>query len=74
MNQERLEEERKALQKVQTRQRVQRYRNKQKSVTLDSVTSSVTSVDLMEEQQRRFPDIPLPFGPAYYKALAEQQA
>ena len=26
-----------------------------------------------EEQQRRFPDIPLPFGPAYYKALAEQE-
>lgn len=26
-----------------------------------------------EEQQRRFPDIPLPFGPAYYEALAEQE-
>ena len=60
-------ERKKALQ----RERVQRYRDKQKSVTSEGVTGGVTIMS-WEEQQRRFPNIPLPFGPAYYKALAEK--
>ena len=55
--------------KALQRERTKRYREK-KSVTLtgSNVTQGVT-----EDQIDRFPNIPSPFGPAYYEALGEKR-
>lgn len=72
------------------KERMRRYRNKQRNETPEGVTVSVTKDTVTydhdltarealtlhgqrtQDQIDRFPMIPLPFGDAYYKALAEQ--
>ena len=44
----------------------------QEGITEGGITQGITRMS-WEEQQRRFPNIPLPFGDAYYKALEEQE-
>ena len=61
----------KGKQKEAARLRKQRQRDKE-GVTSQGVTlKGVTQIS--EDQRDRFPKVPLPFGPAYYKALAEQR-
>ena len=75
----------KALQQEKTRERVARHRALQKALHSESVTGEALQQDvtnyypegvipgvMTKDQAERFPNIPLPFGPAYYKALAEQ--
>ena len=77
-----------ALQRERTLARVKRYRERQKSVTKGSVTTDnvtprydhdLTVGEILKlhnertrDQLDRFPEIPLPFGKAYYDILSSQ--
>ena len=60
----------KEKQKEAIREAVKKHREGiTEGITEQGITGGIT----WEEQQSRFPGIPLPFGDAYYKALKEQE-
>ena len=44
----------------------------EKGITDSDYPEGVIPGVMTEDQRTRFPNIPLPFGPAYYRALKEQ--
>lgn len=42
-------------------------------ITQGITNEGITEAGITQDQRERFPNIPLPFGPAYYEALAEQK-